>query len=512
MEGRTGVTRGLLTRCAALLAGVSLLLSVPLAATRHDDAPGIDWYQGDVEAAFAAAGQQHKPVFLYWGAKWCPPCMQLKSSVFARADFIARTRQFVAVYLDGDDPGAQRWGEKFHVSGYPTVVILRPDQHEVTRLSGGMDLSLYAELLDNAEGDIRPIADVLAALRADPAALKAADCQRLAYYGWELTDFSAEERTALGASLRRAAAGCAAISATERARLTVIAAALSGTAESVTQVSAILGDASLAAPVADVLQWLDEPFFATVIAAGPAVSGPFRDQWVRVMQALADDPHRTDTDRLYALAARLTVEKQFLGKQPLPAALVDDARSRCAQVLARTREPYVRAGVVNVVSAIYEVIGDDAAEEALLREEVRTAHSPFYYMADLGDLEEKHGHKAEALAWYARAYRTSTGEATRFQWGNIYLGALLRLAPDDSQRIRATARALLATLDGPDRIQARTRRGLERLDGRLRQWNATHRHDSDLAEIRRTLQGICARLPAGDAGLDSCRQFLAGTA
>jgi hypothetical protein len=26
---------------------------------------------------------------------------------------------------DGDAPGAQKWGETFHVSGYPTVVILR---------------------------------------------------------------------------------------------------------------------------------------------------------------------------------------------------------------------------------------------------------------------------------------------------------------------------------------------------------------------------------------------------
>jgi protein disulfide-isomerase len=110
-------------------------------------ASGIEWYNGDVTHAFESARSNNKLVLLYWGAKWCPPCHQLKSFVFTRKDFIEKSRQFVAVYLDGDDPGAQKWGERFHVSGYPTVLILRSDQVEVTRLSGGTDLSLYAALL-----------------------------------------------------------------------------------------------------------------------------------------------------------------------------------------------------------------------------------------------------------------------------------------------------------------------------------------------------------------------------
>src|SRR5688572_15422495 len=50
----------------------------------HADAPGIAWFDGDVDAAFAAAQASNKPVLLYWGAKWCPPCKQLKSAVFSR--------------------------------------------------------------------------------------------------------------------------------------------------------------------------------------------------------------------------------------------------------------------------------------------------------------------------------------------------------------------------------------------------------------------------------------------
>ncbi|MGH8240579.1 MAG: thioredoxin family protein, partial [Steroidobacteraceae bacterium] len=74
----------------------------------HARAEGIAWVRGDVEAAFALARAQHKPILLYWGAEWCVPCHDLKATVFTQRAFIEKTRRFVAVYLDGDDPGAQK--------------------------------------------------------------------------------------------------------------------------------------------------------------------------------------------------------------------------------------------------------------------------------------------------------------------------------------------------------------------------------------------------------------------
>jgi thiol-disulfide isomerase/thioredoxin len=479
---------------------------------KHLDAPGIDWYPGDVVSAFQLAQSQHKPVFLYWGAKWCPPCQQLKSSVFSRSDFIAKTRQFIAVYLDGDEPGAQKWGERFHVLGYPTVVILRPDQREVMRLSGGMDLSLYADLLDIAQRDITPIADVLTKLTANPAALSHGDCQRLAYYGWELSDYSADERAKLGPALAGAASSCPGMTVIERARLTVIATTLSKGTDSVAQIALLIADPKIAVSVADALEGLDADFFAAVLAQGPGVSQKFRGDWERTMDEVSSDPHRIDADQLYALGEKLVVVKQFLAPASLPSALTEDAHRRVAAALARSVDPYVRSGVVNAASFVYEQLGDDSAEEALLRAELLTSKTPYYYMVDLGDLEEKRGHKREAITWFGRAYRESQGTATRFQWGNIYLSALLRLDPTDRQRIRRVAAAVIGDLDGRDRIQARTRMNLDKLDGRLRQWDEGHQYDAELRDIRKHMQGVCAHLPGDDAGLASCHHFLSGAA
>ncbi len=513
-------------RCGALHIGIRLLgilgaiacvLIVPpqgasAAEPAHADVPGIDWFAGDVGRAFELASRENKPVFLYWGASWCPPCQQLKSSVFARSDFIAKTRQFIAVYLDGDEPGAQKWGEVFRVRGYPTVVILRPDQREVMRISGGMDLSLYADLLDIAQGDIRPVADVIATLLAGPAALSRAECQRLAYYAWELRDYSPQERGALGAALAGAARACPGITQAERARLLVSAAILSVAPDSVAQIGAVLADADLAPRVADALEGLDDAFFAAVLAQGPAVSERFRHDWERTMEQVAADPRNIAADQLVALGAKLALARQFSAPVPLPDDVVADAHRRAAAALVPKSDSYVRAGIVNAVSYIYEQINDDASQESLLRGELPGAKAPYYYMADLAELEEKRGHPLLALAWYERAYDGSQGAATRFQWGNLYLGALLRLAPDDRKRIRAAAAAVIADLDGPDRIHARTRLGLEKLDERLRQWNAGHHYDADLRAIRTRMQRVCARMHGDDAGLATCRSFLAGAA
>ena len=96
----------------------------------HDEA-GIAWKNAtndaEVDAAFALAKSESKPVFVYWGAKWCPPCNQVKATLFNRQDFIERSRAFVPVYVDGDSPGAQKLGARFKVSGYPTrKVTTRP--------------------------------------------------------------------------------------------------------------------------------------------------------------------------------------------------------------------------------------------------------------------------------------------------------------------------------------------------------------------------------------------------
>lgn len=487
---------------------LATLAGLPWAGLPAAPGRGIAWYPRSVDDAFAAAAKAQRPVFLYWGAKWCPPCNQLKAWVFSRTDFIDKSRQFVAVYLDGDDPGAQHWGERFHVMGYPAVLILRPDGKEVMRITGALDLASYAQALDVALADDEPIADVLAALRRSSAPPARADCQRLAYNDWDGSNISAGDLEPMARQLVSASERCTSLTQVERARLLIAAASLLPSADVVRLVIDIVEDPSLSRQLVNALEGLREPFFNAVRARGDEAATRFQTAWVNAMQAAANDPQVIDSEQLVALGTQLAGIKALSHDRAIPADVATAARARVSAALRRTADASTRPGLVEGAAYAYEQLGDLDALYALAKQEMATAKAPYYYMNALGETEEERGHKDEALMWYGRAYEHAQGVATRFQWGSEYLAALLRLAPADHVRIQMVGAAVIAELDGPERIQARTRVKLEKLDGRVRKWNAEHQYDADVDFLRRRMRAVCAKLPQDDTGRPSCEKFL----
>ena len=81
-----------------------------------------------------------KPIIVYWGASWCPPCNELKDRVFSNPLFREATLPFELVYLDGDQTQAQELGERFKASGYPTLIILTKAGEEIARANTSMDV------------------------------------------------------------------------------------------------------------------------------------------------------------------------------------------------------------------------------------------------------------------------------------------------------------------------------------------------------------------------------------
>lgn len=496
-------------------------------ATHANEPPDIAWFDGSLDGAFIVAKRENRPVLIYWGAEWCPFCHTLKSTVFSRPDFIAKSKLFLPVYLDGDDEGAQRWGETFHIQGYPTLIIFDPDRHELMRLGAGRDVAQYAAALDVALESVQPV-DTLLQAAAGGKTLSLEECRRLADNSWELDTLEAASFASQASALAAAANGCPQDALLERASLAIYAAFYAANAESdpldrphaqpspmlaglQDQVGQVLAQPDLARSCTDALAMLDDTFLKSVRTRGGAFQDQLRDRYVAVMSAAANDKRYALADQLGFIDAELRALKD-LGKPkaPLPKDVVATAHQRIDAALAAEQNPFVRSGLVNSSLDILEDLGDLQGAYEVAHAEIARASAPYYYKADLAEIAEKMGRKNEALTLLDEAYRESQGPATRFQWGALYVSGLLRIAPNDSERIADAGNAVLGELDGPDRIYRRARVRLERMDRELRAWNdaAKGAHQDVLRGLRGRMQSICVKIPDADAARASCDAFL----
>lgn len=506
---------------AALAAGCSKRASEPAAASapvsasaptaKHAPADGgIDWQRAagdaEVDAAFARAKAESKPVFVYWGAKWCPPCNQLQATLFNRQDFIERSRSFVAVYVDGDQPGAQKLGTRFAVRGYPTTVLFDRDGRELTRLPGEVDAQQYNELLGVALTAQRPARELLAAARSGGQGLAEADWRLLAGYSWETDQQQLAGKQALAPLLRELAAACPQTSpvladSAMRLRLKALAA----------------GDAK-AGPVADapaqreaVLALLADPVRARrfvdllagsapeLVSALAAAQAPERTTLVTALDTalgrLQTDSSLSRVDRLVALVARL----KLAVPGALPALQVE-VREMAARFDAEIRDGYERQAVITTAAWALEQAALIDESDALLKANLAKSHSPYYLMSDLADNAKKRGDKAAALDWSAKAYEKSVGTATRLQWGASYLRMLTELAPKDAKRIEAVAAKLIDEAAAqPDAFDARSGRSMQRVGKLLRDWDPLGEQAALQRRLQKRLDAVCTKLPAGDA-------------
>jgi len=470
----------------------------------------------DIDKAFSSAKTQNKPVLLYWGAVWCPPCNQLKATLFNRQDFAEQSKSFVAVHLDGDAPGAQKLGTKFKVAGYPTLILFNPDRKELMRLPGEVDAAQVIQLLQLGMASGRPIATVLADARAGKP-LSGGEWRLLAFYSWD-TDEGAQAVPAAerGPLLRKLAAACP---STESAACTRLALKSIGDSDEKNapapdaatrvRVEQVLADPALSRTYMDVLT-ISASDIVTTLAPKP---GPERAKLVTAFDAalvrLQADTTLSRGDRLDALFARVDLARLDQPKDTmhpkLPPALVKEVRDTAASTDREATNAFERQAVIPTTAQLLEEAGLWNDSAALLRSSLAKSHSPYYLMGELGSNARKQGRNAEALQWYQQAFDKSEGPSTRLRWGNTYLSALVELAPQDSKRIEATARTVLAEAAAqPDAFYERSGQYLQHVGAKLVKWNAGGKHQAVIDQLAMQLQGICAKLPAGEPQRATC--------
>ncbi len=480
----------------------------------------IGWVKpegANMEPIFAQAKAANKPVFLYWGAVWCPPCNQIKATVFNRQDFIERSKLFVPVYLDGDTPGAQKLGAQFKVRGYPTMILLSPDGTELTRLPGEVGAGSYMEALNLGLASGISVKQSLAqALGADSASLTPEAWRQLAYYSWDQDETQLVAAKDRAATLHKLANACPASQTATASRLALKAMVafaldkkpLPDANSALARVMAILGDAKQAREHFDVLVNYSAEMLPALTKTGSTQRGALLTAWNAALDQFASDASLSRADRLGAISAKLALAKLELpeGSTPkLGAALLAQVRDAASTADKTTGNTYERQAVIPSVADLLSEAGLLDESDALLKAELPKAVSPYYHMLVLAANAKERGNKAGALDWAEKAWNESKGPATRLQWGSSYVKRLIDLAPQDSARIEKAAKGVLAELDPvPDTFYERNRRGLEKMGQGLIAWSTKGQHVTVIKRLTLQLDDVCAKLPPQDDTRAAC--------
>jgi hypothetical protein len=360
------------------------------------------------------------------------------------------------------------------------------------------------------------LADAQAGKRLSPDAWRL-----LAFYSWDTDEQQLAPQAQRPALLARLAAACPASAAEAKTRLQLKAlanadeaSAKAGTAERA-QVTKLLADPAASRAQMDVLTNY-APDLVKALAAG---QGAERDALIAAfdtaLRRLQADATLSRADRFTALQARVDLARMKAGipdeahGAKLPAALQQEVKAAAAREDREITSPFERQAVITEAAYTLERagLGDDA--DALLKANLTKSHSPYYLMSELAANAKARGDSQGALHWYQQAFETSKGPATRLQWGASYLSALVELAPNDDARIAQVVQALWHEAAAqPSAFYERNARSLQKVGAKLQAWNAKGAHAATMRTLQQQLDGVCAKLPAGDPQRATCGGLL----
>jgi len=472
-------------RSIALMLALSSCVTPSSSDTPHDDpyhSTALKWHQGSIEDAFKQAKKERKLVFLYWGAKWCPPCNELKAQVFSQPRFAELMTSSVPVYLDGDSEYAQIWGELLQVSGYPTILLLTDEKKELMRISESLTYDEFAATyLDAVSGDHTGFSERLEAGISGKATPQ--QWRLLAYGSWYGTrnldlhsDLMLEKRMKLIAN----------VPTRLKVEKAILSAELLKSAAEISRDSAIVRKLrTQAVKYLDSFLDSDETIFAArttiIYSMKPILNWAFgknqqtikeqsRKRWLAAAEKIRGKPELSVDTRLWGWYPEIETYEMDLpkSKASLPELQVKVRDATIAADSSATSDFERQAVISGAAHLLGRVELYDEAAELLLREAKKSVY-PYYYYSSLSQLEKKRGDTNKSLVYSKKASQSATGKSTKIQWLVQDINMLISTpAADKAQQISGLLEQvynqIFAQKDG---FSGRSYRSLKRLSKML---------------------------------------------
>ncbi len=461
----------------------------------------IQWFAGDLDAAFAAAATNNKPIFFYWGAKWCPPCQEIRNTVFKSPEFIELSGEFVAVYLDGDTEQAQQAGEQFGVKGYPTMIVFNHEGVELTRLPGDIDIAKYNDVLGLALDSISPTKTLVAKLIAGER-LSETDLKQLAFYSWGQDHDALPEHYDPGIFKTASEQATNPVTAS-RLYMQYLGELTDDEAEvvpgAVEKVKAILDDNTLTLANWSYLAYYTEELMPLLTASADT---DLEHQWSKQLLDLRTERSLSTAEQLSGFLPAMAFFFHHNPDSDLPEGLAANLKSAVAKADQVTTNAAARQSVVSQINYVLQQgkLFDEA--KSILLAELEKSESPYYFMSSLSSLAEKQDDIDSAILWRKRAFEAADGPATKLQWGAAYVRTLIRLRPESGEEIKAASEQLVRRFDGKlDLYSGRNFRVLRSLAKALHDWRAD---DVELNRLFAELMRQCQQITTEGTVKNNC--------
>ncbi len=511
--------------------GTTLGTTLGTTSTDEPSADEIQWFSGDVGQAFLQAKEEGKPIFLYWGAVWCPPCQEIKQTVFKSRRFISLSESFIPIYLDGDTARAQAAGEQFGVKGYPTMIVFNSLGEEITRIPGGIDISKYNDILAVSLNSIKPTSQLVEMVQAGSTTLTNADFQQLAYYSWGQDQQALPEKYSPEIFLDMSNASKEPL-ASARLYMQYLRAVASSTeaesrpvlvTEAMARVTEILQNDVLTLASWEYFAYYTQEVLSVVVdvESDPEGAAMFADRWKTTMIRLSDSPSLSTAEQLAGFLPAI----HFYYLEDETREISPEFKTQILAAVRKadraTRNSFARQSVVSQINYVLQSAHLVSEAKAILLAELKKSTAPYYFMSSLSSIAENDGDDETALDWRRKAYESSQGAATRFQWGANYVRTLIRLTPEDDKLIVTTAMKLLLDIDSEeDTFSGRNFRVLRSMTKSLRQWaeeNAVA--DNNIEEENTNSTGLigsynkfietrCKAQESGTTALENCATLI----
>lgn len=443
---------------------------------------GISWNTKSVEAAMSLAKKQNKPLFLYWGAVWCPPCNYIKKNIFTTEIFKTEIKNFIPVYLDGDSNEAQTWGDKLKTRGYPTMLILDPSGAEVMRLPVGVSANEYVMMMQESRKSSATIKVRMDKARAGLASEK--DWESLAGHSWE----QEPELKLEGLYLK------------VPAHLKILKSRL--------LIQEILGEEKITSVEKDFLEIIQDPslieanimsfidytpkLMAVVFLENKEEKSKAAKLFTNTIESMLQKKDLILHHRVGLYFPLITMDEIILGK--IAELTLKKVKAVATLASVKASGAFERQSVMSSVVDLLIKAGDYTQAKELALKELKISKSPFYFMSSLAEIAKLAGNNLESIAWSKKAWLTATGANTRFQWGVNYVAELVETNPEIFPAIKADTLAVVNVgLNNQEAFQGRNQMRFEKLAKKLKKWGSTDAHTTTYSEMKQAFSTLCQK-------------------